>query len=61
MSIYESEPPLIINLDDKEIANLLKAYKEVFRQIEDWEFQTRVGVSAQQIEVILHKIGLGPL
>lgn len=43
-------------LSDAELAFLKNSFEEVFRQIDEWEFQTRIGVSVQEAQRIKEKL-----
>lgn len=53
--VEESELNLkkIININKNEVEILRKSLKEVSRQIEEWEFQTRIGVTLEEVEATL--------
>ncbi len=50
-------PEVILILSDSELDILKRSIDEVIRQIEEWEFQTRVGVSINEVMGIKKKIG----
>ena len=37
-----------LTLNEKELNIIENCFNEVFRQIEEWEFQTRIGISVQE-------------
>jgi len=45
-----AEAVLLLNATESEF--LKNIFKEVFKQIDEWEFQTRIGVSKQEINKI---------
>jgi len=58
ISQHESKTKISIDLSAFEICILKHVFEEVFKQIEDWEFQTRIGISkeeAQKIKTIIIK------
>jgi hypothetical protein len=46
----------IITLDYDELLFLKKSFDEVFRQIDDWEFEMRIGISKNQAFIIKEKL-----
>jgi len=50
---------ITIELNASELKMLIKSFKEVFRQIEEWEFQTRIGITIQEAKSILSNITVG--
>jgi hypothetical protein len=56
ISEKEKEEEIILILDDFELNFLQKSFEEVFRQIEEWEFQTRIGITMQEANMIREKI-----
>lgn len=56
ISQEESKQEAILALNDFELTILNKSFKEVFAQIEEWEFQTRVGVSIEEANRIRDKL-----
>ena len=59
-SIVEEEKKneVILTIDDSELNFLNNSFEEVFRQIEEWEFQTRIGISIQEAQKIQEKLNL---
>ncbi|CCB90252.1 hypothetical protein [Simkania negevensis] len=51
-----SNIPISINLDDNELKILKNCFNEVQKQIQEWEFSTRIGVSAHDVEKILDRM-----
>ncbi|MBS0607617.1 MAG: hypothetical protein JSR57_11760 [Verrucomicrobia bacterium] len=47
---------IIFKLNDSEQKILLNSFKEVLRQIDEWEFQTRSGVTIQEANDIINKV-----
>lgn len=56
ISIEENKEEAILNLNDSELNILKKSFEEVFRQIDAWEFETRIGISIQEAIKIKDKI-----
>ncbi|MBS0606235.1 MAG: hypothetical protein JSR57_04730 [Verrucomicrobia bacterium] len=56
ISEKENEDEIILFLNDIELNLLKKSFEEVLRQIEEWEFQTRIGVTIQEAKDIMKKI-----
>jgi len=56
ISEKENEDEIILFLNDIELNLLKKSFEEVLRQIEEWEFQTRIGVTIQEAKDIMNKI-----
>ena len=52
----ESKENIIIDLNDFELFFLQKSFIEVFKEIEEWEFQTRIGITIEEAKVIENKI-----
>jgi hypothetical protein len=52
----EEKKEVLLNLNDSELTFLKKSFEEVFRQIEEWEFQTRIGISTQEARKIQDKL-----
>jgi len=50
----EIEPVLILNKIELEV--IIMAFEEVFKQIEEWEFQTRIGITKPEAIDIQKKI-----
>jgi hypothetical protein len=46
----------ILKLNDYEIEILERSFNEVFKQIEEWEFQTRIGIKIQEAQRIKNKL-----
>lgn len=44
----EREGDVMLILGDFELNFLQKSFEEVFKQIEDWEFSTRIGISIEE-------------
>lgn len=51
-----SEESAIIELDDHEINIINKCFKEVLKEIEEWEFQTRIGITIDKATAIINKL-----
>jgi uncharacterized membrane protein len=49
----EKEGVLETNLNDKELEIIRKALNEVENEIEEWEFQTRIGFPLEKVKKIL--------
>lgn len=58
ISKREKKEEIILLLDNFELNFLQKSFEEVFKQIDEWEFQTRVGVTKQEAIIIQEKIGI---
>lgn len=52
----EKEETVILELDDIELNFLQKSFEEVLKQIEEWEFQTRVGITVHEANMLKKKI-----
>src|SRR3989304_570731 len=52
----EKEGIIETQLNDSEIAIIKRALNEVEKEIEEWEFQTRIGVTLQEAKTIKEKI-----
>ena len=46
----------ILNLNETELLMFFKSFEEVFREIEEWEFQTLIGVTILEAERIRGKV-----
>ena len=46
----------ILSLNETELLIFFKSFEEVFRQIEEWEFQTLIGVTISEAERIREKV-----
>jgi hypothetical protein len=54
-----SEEPnveILLTLNRQELEIIKNSFEEVFRQIEEWEFQTRIGVTIEEANAIKEKI-----
>ncbi len=47
---------LVFDLNKSELNVLKNSFDEVFRQIDKWEFQTRIGISVEEANKIKEKI-----
>ena len=47
---------IIIKLSDNEREIIKNSFEEVFKQIEEWEFQTRIGITIQEANEIKKKL-----
>ncbi len=56
ISKNETNDGIIIDLNDSEVNILKRSFEEVFRQIDEWEFQTRIGISIPEAIKIIEKI-----
>ena len=56
ISREEEKEHAILTLNDCELAILKNSFKEIYKQIEDWEFQTRIGISIQNANNIKDKL-----
>ena len=54
--ILYNEENLILQLNEFELNILVNSFNEVCRQIEDWEFQTRIGVTRQEVKSTINKL-----
>jgi predicted AAA+ superfamily ATPase len=52
----ENKEATTIDLNDSELKILEKSFEEVFKQIDEWEFQTRVGISIHEATQIKNKL-----
>ncbi len=52
----EEEKEVLLNLSDSELIFLKNSFEEVFRQIDEWEFQTRIGISITDARKIQAKL-----
>lgn len=52
----ENKNEIYLNIDDKDLILLKNSFKKVFKEIDDWEFQTRTGFTKQEAEIIQQKI-----
>jgi len=52
----DEKQPIFIPLSSREIDIIKAAYKEVLKQIEEWEFQTRVGVTIPEVDQVVKKL-----
>jgi hypothetical protein len=52
----EHKSEVILSLNDSQLTFLKNSFEEVFRQIDEWEFQTRIGISAQEARKIQEKL-----
>ena len=52
----EEKEETILNLNKLELDILKKSFLEVFKQIDEWEFQTRIGISRNEAIKIKEKI-----
>ena len=50
------EKEITLALDHYELNFLQKSFEEVFRQIEEWEFQTRIGITIEEANAIKNKL-----
>jgi len=53
---YESEIKKVIELNDFERDIIQKSFQEVLKEIEEWEFSTRIGISIAEANVIISKL-----
>lgn len=56
ISKEENKEDIVLNINNSELLVLKKTFEEVFKQIDDWEFQTRIGISTQEATKINNKI-----
>lgn len=56
ISTEEKEEESILILKDFELEILKNSFLEIFRQIDEWEFQTRIGISIQEANKIKDKL-----
>ena len=61
LSTYEveeakSDIKTTIELSSLETEIITKCFNEVFKQIEEWEFQTRIGITKKEANDILNKL-----
>lgn len=47
---------VILSLNDVELTFLTNSFEQVFNQIDEWEFQTRIGISTQEARKIQEKL-----
>jgi len=47
---------ILLKLNDYEIMIIERSFDEVFKQIDEWEFQARIGISVQEAIKIKDKI-----
>ena len=52
----EKKNEILLTLNDSELNFLKNSFEEVFKQIEEWEFQTRIGISTQEARKIQGKL-----
>jgi hypothetical protein len=52
ISKEENKEVSILILNDLELNALKRSFREVFNQIDEWEFQTRIGISRQEANII---------
>jgi len=48
---------VLLSLDFDEVAALNNALNESLEHLEEWEFETRMGVSQSQVQLLLKKFG----
>ena len=46
----------ILNLNNDELEVIKKSFEQVYKHIEDWEFQTRLGITIPEMKEIENKI-----
>lgn len=56
ISQEENKNEIVLNLNDSELIILNNSFEEVFKQIDEWEFQTRIGISTQEARKIQEKL-----
>lgn len=56
ISNIEKKEEFVLILDDFELKFVQKSFEEVFKHLEEWEFQTRIGVTIQEARAIKEKI-----
>jgi hypothetical protein len=56
ISTEEGKSEVVLCLDDHESTILENSFEEVFRQIDELEFQTRIGISRQKAQEIKEKL-----
>ncbi len=56
ISNEEGKDNIILNLNNSELSVLKNSINEVFKQIDEWEFETRIGISIQEMKTILEKL-----
>ncbi len=56
ISKEDEKNDVVLNLNDEELIFLQNSFKEIFKQIDEWEFQTRIGISIQEANKIKHKL-----
>ena len=44
-----------LSLTDREMGIIKASYREVLKQIEDWEFQIRIGLTISEVDQILNQ------
>lgn len=52
----ENKNEVVLNLNHVELKVLKNSFEEIFRQIDEWEFQTRIGISIQEARKIQEKL-----
>jgi hypothetical protein len=56
ISKEEEKEEIIIKLNDSELDILKRSFAEVFKQIGEWEFQTRIGITIKEALKIQNKL-----
>ena len=56
ISIEENSAEPVLKLKAFELEILKRSFEEVFKQIEEWEFQTRIGITIQEAKEIENKL-----
>lgn len=58
ISKEENENEPLLRLKNYELEIINKSFEEVFKQIEDWEFQTHIGISISEAINIQNKLSI---
>lgn len=46
---------IILSIKDDELIHIRRSFKEVLKQIEEWEFSIRIGATIEEMHVTLNK------
>lgn len=58
ISKEDNENVIMLNLSVEDLEVLNKSFDFVFNQIEDWEFQTRIGITKSEVNKIRLKLNV---
>jgi hypothetical protein len=56
VSEEESEDKIVLILNNSEIEILERCFREVLKEIDEWEFSTRIGVSIDEATELVNKL-----